>query len=164
MATMVRRKGVFAGIVTAVLGIAIALPFTLVHSAVPFAVLLIGFGLFMAVRPKLPLPPYPMAYTAGCLVALILLTPIVPGIKFAEQGFDDGPFYGVPYTGGVTGLPASDRIAYRQGELVIYNRTEDFPPILAYTVEADLRWALEMDIKAVPEYADYQLSEMADPT
>ncbi|NER79015.1 MAG: hypothetical protein F6K42_05430, partial [Leptolyngbya sp. SIO1D8] len=87
---VIQRKGALAGIITAVLGIAIALPFTIVHPVMPFTVLLIGFGGVMAFRQKLRLPKYPTAYLIGCIVALVLLLPAVSLVKFVEQGLDDG--------------------------------------------------------------------------
>ncbi|MBF2036878.1 MAG: hypothetical protein IGR92_15740 [Leptolyngbyaceae cyanobacterium T60_A2020_046] len=164
MVTTIRRHGAFAGILTALLGLCFALPFTLLHPAVPYMVLLIGFGVVMALRRPLRLPQYPTAYLLGCLVALVLLLPAVTVIKFAEQGFDDGPFYGVPYTNGLTGLTPSDRLPYRAGELLIYNRNPDMPPILAYETAGTVRWAQELEIQAHPGFEQYQLDAIAEPT
>jgi hypothetical protein len=164
MLTVIRRRGVFAGIATTVLGLLLALPFTILHPALPFTVLLVGFGIVMALRRPLRLPKYPTAYLTGCLVALVLLLPIGTVIKVAEQGFDDGPFYGQVYTDGVTGLEASDRLPYRAGELVIYNRRAQSPPLLTYEVDDELRWAVALDVSQTPEFSEFQLFEVQDPT
>jgi len=149
---------------TAIAGMAIALPFTVIHPAVPFAVLFIAFGLVMVLRRGLRLPKYPTAYLIGCLVALVILLPAVSLVKFMEQGLDDGPFYGTDYTGGVMGLEVSDRLPYRRGELQIYNRQSRQAPVLAYQVNDELQWAKELDVSQHPKYRSYQLSTIETPT
>jgi hypothetical protein len=163
MLTFIRHRGTFAGIATAVICLLVALPFTILHPAVPFTVVLVGFGVFMALRRPLRLPKYATAYWAGCLVALVLLLPIGTLVKFSERGFDDGPFYGQVYTDGVTGLEAGDRLDYRAGELVVYNRTDRLPPVLLYEVDGEEQWAVELDVSLKPEYGDYQLFSVSDP-
>ena len=160
----VQRKQVLAGTITAILGTAIALPFAILHPALPFTILLIGFGVTMALRQRLRLPKYLMAYLTGCLVALVVLLPAVSVVKFVEQGLDDGPFYGLRYAGGVTGLQVSHRIDYRQGELLIYNREAHSAPVLAYQVNDEMRWARVMDVSQHPKYRDYLLSTIEEPT
>ena len=162
--TTIRRKGVFAGMVTTLLGIAIAIPFTVIHPALPFAVLLILFGVVMALRQWLHLPKYPTAYLIGCMVALVLLLPAVFLVKFAEQGLDDGPFWGRDYTSGVMGLDVSHRVDYRQGELLIFNRQKNSSPVLIYQVNDEMRWAREMAVSQNPKYSDYLLSTIEKPT
>jgi hypothetical protein len=164
MVATIQRKGVLTGMVTAVIGIAIALPFTLIHPVLPFAVLLIGLGLVLLLRRWRWLSQYPTGFFVGGLVALILLVPAVSLVKFVEQGFDDGPFYGEVYTGGVTGLPVSHRLDYRDGELVIYNRQPNSPPVLAYQVGEELQWARELDVSENPRYEGYQLATIKEPS
>ncbi|MDA0672804.1 MAG: hypothetical protein O3C67_03745 [Cyanobacteria bacterium] len=163
MLTFIRHRDTFAGIVTAVVGVLVGLPFTILHPAVPFTVVLVTFGIVMGLRRPLRLPKYPTAYLAGCLAALVLLLPIGFTVKVAERGFDDGPFYGQVYTDGVTGLEASDRVPYRGGDLAIYNRNNRVPPILAYEVDGDLRWAVALDVSQTENYADYQLVNVSEP-
>ncbi|NER78607.1 MAG: hypothetical protein F6K42_03335 [Leptolyngbya sp. SIO1D8] len=81
-----------------------------------------------------------------------------------EQGLDDGPFYGLEYTGGVTGLEANHRLDYRQGELLIYNRQQNRAPVLVYEANGDLVWSVEMDVSQHPKYQNYQLSTLEEPT
>jgi hypothetical protein len=163
MAATIQRKGVLTGMVTTVVGVAIALPFTLIHPVLPFSVLLIGLGLVLLMRRWRWFSQYPTGFFVGGLVALILLLPAVSIVKFAEQGFDDGPFAGEIYTGGVTGLPISERLAYRNGELVIYNRQANNPPVLAFQVGDELQWARELDVSQNPRYEGYQLATIAEP-
>ena len=164
MATITRRTGEIVGIVTVILGIAIALPFSLIHPVLPFTVLLIGFGGVMALRKQLHLPKYPTSYLAGCLVALVLLVPFVSGSKFVEQGLNDGPFYGVDYTRGITGLDIHERIEYGDGELLIYNRQSSIAPLLVYQIEGETQWARELDVRQHPKYEDYLLTKIEAPT
>ncbi len=160
---MQQRRGTTLSIVTAVLGLAIALPFTLIHSVLPFTVLLVVFGIFMLFRKRLQLP-HPTAYLTGCLVALVLMLPIVSAAKLVEQGFNDGPFYGENYTNGVTGLDAHHRTDYRQGELLIYNRQTNSAPVLTYEVDGEILWARELDVRDHPKYADHFLVEIENLT
>ncbi len=162
MLTVVHRRGVFAGIVTAILGLLVALPFTIGHPVAPFTILLVTFGVVMALRRFLGLPKYATAYWAGCLAALVMLLPISALVKFAEQGFNEGPFYGQVYTDGVTGLEVGDRLEYRNGDLVVYNRQAQRAPVLTYRVGQDLRWAVEMDVSQAPAYENYHLSKIED--
>ena len=162
--TIQQRRGITRSIVTAVLGMAIAIPFTLIHSVLPFAVLLITFGIVMWLRKPLRLPKDPTAYLIGCLVALVLLLPMVSAAKLAEQGFKDGPFYGENYTNGVMGLEAHHRTDYRQGELMIYNRQRNSAPVLTYEVDGDIRWARELDVRDHPKYADHFMGEIENLT
>lgn len=164
MATVTRRTGEILGIATVILGIAIALPFSLIHPVLPFTVLLIVFGGTMALRKQLRLPKYPTSYLAGCLVALVLLLPLVSGFKFAEQGLDDGPFYGADYTRGVMGLEVQERVEYRQGEILIYNRQQNSAPLLVYQVDGETQWARELDVRQHPKYEDYLLNKIETPT
>lgn len=160
--TTIRRKGVLTGMVTAVLGLVIALPFTIIHPAVPFTVLFLSFGVVWLLCQWRWLPKYPMSYFAGCLAALVILLPSVSLIKFMEQGFDSGPFYGVAYERGVTGLEASDRIEYRRGELVIYNRQPSNPPVVTYQIGDDVQWGRELDVTQHSEYQDFHLSAITN--
>lgn len=161
--TVIQRRGTFTGITMAVMGIAIALPFTIVHPVLPFGVLLIVFGLVMAQRQTLRLPKHPNAYLAGCLAALVLLLPTVMLVKFAEQGFDDGPFYGVPYTSNLADLSRDASLDYRNGELVVYNRQEHQPPVLAYQVNDDARWAIALDVSQHRNFEAFHLSRIEAP-
>ena len=164
MVTATRRKGVATGMLTAALSVAIAIPFTLIHPVLPFALVLVGYGLVVLMQRWRWLPSYGSSYLVGCLVALILLLPASSLIQFLEQGFDDGPFYGEPFKGVVSGKSASDRLPYRQGELLIYNRSTDKAPILAYWVDEEPAWAQVLDVSQNTRYADYQLSAMQDPS
>ncbi|MDB9525972.1 hypothetical protein PN498_08240 [Oscillatoria sp. CS-180] len=163
MVATTRRKTVGLGILTAVIGVAIALPFALIHPVLPFTVVLLGFGAIILLQRWRWVPKHSMGYLLGCLVALVALLPAVSLFKFAERGFDDGPFYGVAYDGVITGESASDRMDYRDGELLIYNRPADKAPILAYRVEEDVEWAREMDIGQNSRYEKYRLESIEEP-
>lgn len=158
----VRRKGIIAGTFTAVLAVAIALPFTLIHPVLPFTLVLVGYGVVVLMQRRKWLPRYPNSYLMGCLAALIILLPASSLVIFAEQGFDDGPFYGEPFNGVIFGNAASDRLGYRQGELLVYNRSDDEAPILAYQVQTETRWAQILDVSDNRRYADYQLTAISD--
>ncbi len=164
MSTFIQRKGVLVGSLTAVVGTAVALPFTLFHGVLPFVVLLAGFGLVMLLQRVWRRPRYPMAYWIGCLVALIVLLPATTLMTFNEQGFDQGPFYGTPYTDGITGIEVDERLEYRGGDLMVYNRRDQVPPILIYQTGETLRWAATLDLD--PDQRDqnqsYQLSKISD--
>lgn len=164
MVTATRRKGVAAGMLMTALFVAIAVPFTLIHPVLPFTVVLVGYGLVVLMQRWRWLPSYNSSYLIGCLVALIILLPASSLIKFLEQGFDDGPFYGEPFKGVISGESASDRLPYRQGELLIYNRSADKAPILAYQVEDETAWAQVLDVSQNDHYADYQLTAVQDPS
>lgn len=162
MSTVIQRKGLLVGSLTAVVGILIALPFTLLHGVLPFVVLLVGFGLFMVLLQAWRHPKYPRAYWLGCLVALIVLLPTTTLISFTEQGFDAGPFYGTPYTDGVTGIAVDERLAYRDGDLMVYNRRAAVPPALIYQAGETLHWAVTLDLAPHAQESGYQLSEIED--
>lgn len=164
MAMAIRRKGVLAGMLMAMIAVAIAVPFTVIHPVLPFTVVLVGYGLVVLMQRWRWLPSYNNSYLAGCLVALIILLPASSLVKFAEQGFDDGPFYGEPFKGVVLGENASDRVPYRQGELLIYNRSPDKAPVLAYRVDGETAWAQILDVQQNPRYGNYQLTAMQDPS
>ncbi len=108
------------------------------------------------------LPKYPTAYLAGCLVALLSLLPAVSLIQFAEQGWADGPFQGVVYEQGTTGLPVGDRLNYRQGELVVFNRQPSNPPVLAYQVNDAVQWARSLDLSQQPGYEAVKITDLKD--
>jgi hypothetical protein len=146
MSTVIQRKGVLVGSLVTVFGVLVTLPFTLIHGVLPFVVLLIGFGIFMLLLQAWRPPKYPTAYWLGCLVALVVLLPTTTLITFAEQGFDGGPFYGTPYGDGVTGLEVDERLEYRNGDLMVYNRRSEVPPILRYQTGEALRWAITLDL------------------
>jgi hypothetical protein len=162
MSTVIQRKGVLVGSLTAVLGVLIALPFTLLHGVLPFVVLLIGFGVIMLLQQTWRRPKYPSAYWLGCLVALVILLPTTTVISFTEQGFAQGPFYGTPYTDGVTGIEVDERLEYRDGDLMIYNRRPAVAPVLIYQTGETLRWAVTLDIAPNAQEQGYQLSKIED--
>lgn len=159
---VIQRRGAFMAMVTAVVGIVVAVPFTLIHPVLPFAICLGWVGMVLLLRKALPWPKYTLAYWTGGLVALVLLFPLVLAVHLGEQGFDDGPFYGQVYTDGLTGLEISDRIDYRQGELAVYNRREELPPVLAYRIDDETRWAMTLDVSQTPGYEDFHLSSVED--
>ncbi|NJN21208.1 MAG: cytochrome d ubiquinol oxidase subunit II [Leptolyngbya sp. RL_3_1] len=164
MSTVIQRQGVFVGSLVAVLGVLVASPFTLFHGVLPFVVLLIGFGVVMLLLQTWRRPKYPTAYWLGCLAALLILLPVTTWITFAERGWDAGPFYGTVYRDGVTGLEADERLDYRDGDLTVYNRRPEVPPILTYQAGEVLRWAITLDLEpgAQPHNQDYQLSKIED--
>ncbi|MEM9006546.1 MAG: hypothetical protein AAGE59_23845 [Cyanobacteria bacterium P01_F01_bin.86] len=162
--TTIQRQEMFVCIATVILGMAIALPFTLIHAVLPFTVLLVVFGIFMVLRKQLRLPKYPTAYLMGCLVALVLLLPTVSAAKLMEQGFNDGPFYGENYTNGFMGLEVHHRTDYRKGELLIYNRQKNSAPVLTYQVDGEILWARTMDVRQHPKYQNYFLTDIENPT
>lgn len=163
MAIAVRRKGVLAGMVMAILAVAIALPFTLLHPVLPFAITLLLYGVVCLGQYLKWLPNHSTGYLLGCLIALIVLLPATSLLKFAEQGFDDGPFYGQPFVGIVSDAAISDRLDYRQGELLVYNRSEDQSPVLAYRVQGETLWAQSLDVSQSPRYDGvYHLTAMSD--
>lgn len=164
MAVVKRRKGAFLGMVTAIVGVAIALPFGLIHPILPFTIILVGYGLLVLLQRWRWLPKDVLGYLAGCLVALVILLPAVSLLNFMEQGLRDGPFYGEDYSGDIAGENVSDRIEYRQGELLIYNRGEDQAPVLAYQVEEETHWATELDVAENPRYERYHLISIQEPT
>ncbi|MGF1458472.1 MAG: hypothetical protein ACFBSG_05535 [Leptolyngbyaceae cyanobacterium] len=157
MTSAIDRKGGFAGLLIAVISFAIALPFNVVHPVLPFVIVLVGYGLIVMMVRWRWLPPYYNGYLAGCLVALIILLPTASMLKFLEQGFDNGPFYSTPYTGIVSGESASERLDYRQGELLIYNRAANKAPILAYRTEVQTHWAEVLDVSQNAQYEPFQL-------
>ncbi len=93
-----------------------------------------------------------VAHSFGLTVAALLLVPAAFYAPIFEAGLDDGPFYGRPFVGDLSMLEASHSIAYRFGDLVFYNRSDDESPILAYVVEATPKWALELDVSATPGF------------
>jgi len=164
MATAVQRKGVLAGMLTAMIAVAVTVPFTVIHPVLPFTLVLMGYGLVVLMQQWRWLPKLGTSYLIGCLVALIVLLPASSLVKFFEQGFDDGPFHGEPFTGVISGESASDRLPYRQGELLIYNRPAGKAPILAYQIEDETAWAQVLDVSENPRYADYQFTTMQEPS
>ena len=158
--SIIRRKGVFVGSLTTVLGVLIALPFTLIHGVLPFVVLLIGFGAFMLLLRAWRPPKYPSAYWLGCLVALIILLPTTTWVAFTEQGFDQGPFYGTSYGDGITGIEVDERLEYRDGDLMVYNRREAVSPVLIYQAGDAIRWAITLDLAPNSQSQDYQLAKV----
>ncbi|MDA0268647.1 MAG: hypothetical protein O3A14_17225 [Cyanobacteria bacterium] len=162
MPTVIERQGVLVGSLAAVLGIVIALPFTLLHGVLPFVVLLVGFGIFMVLLRAWRRPKYPNAYWLGCLVALVVLLPATTLVTFNEQRFDAGPFYGAPYTDGVTGIEVDERLEYRDGDLMVYNRSPKLPPAMIYQAGETLRWAIALDLEPGVKNQSYQLSKVED--
>lgn len=163
MAAVVLRKPMRLGTVVAVLGVAIALPFTLLHPLLPFVVLLLWLGFVSLLQRWRWISHHESAHLIGGLVALLLLLPTTTVISFAEQGFDDGPFYGRAYEGAALGENASDRLEYRQGELLIYNRQPNEAPVLEYRIAGKAQWIHEMDVSQTPHYKGYQLSAIREP-
>lgn len=162
MAVAAQRRGVFLGMVTGAIGVAIALPFALIHPVLPFTLIFVGYGLLVLFQRWRWLPKDSMGYLVGCLAALVILLPAVFLFKFMEQGFKDGPFYGEDYSGVISGENASARMDYRQGELLTYNRQADKAPVLVYWADNDLRWAKELDVGENPRYEDYHLESIRD--
>ena len=151
------------GTVTAILGIAIALPFTLLHPIFPFIVVLLGLGFLLLLQRWRWIQRPQTACLKGHFVALIALIPLSGIVTFTEQGMQDGPFYGQRYGGSLDVENASHRLPYRQGELLIYNRQDDEAPILTYQIEDDVRWATVLNVQKRGRYADYQIAAMKDP-
>lgn len=159
-----RRKQVTTGLIVAVITTAIALPLSLIHPILSFAILLIELGFLLLLQRWRWLPKLSIGYLAGFLIAIVVLLPATFLIRFAEQGFDDGPFYGQPLEAFLTEAEASDRLSYRQGELLIYNRQPDQAPVLAYSINGELQWAQAMDVRQNHRYEEYQLTALAEPT
>jgi hypothetical protein len=158
-----QQKAVWMVAITALVGIVFGLPFTLIHPVLPFVVVSMGIGLALMMQRWRWLSKTPKTYFAGCLVALVLLLPAASLVNFVEQGFDDGPFYGTTHGTFIAGEQASDRLAYRQGELLVYNRQPGQAPVLVYRVEGDARWAIVMDIHQNPRFEGYHLSAIESP-
>jgi hypothetical protein len=149
------------------LGIAAAtflasVPFLQLEEWAGFAVLaLLAVALF-TLRDRLGLGRRLNACRVGVLIALLLL---VPARSFAElllSGFDDGPFAGRPFAGNLSTLKAGDRVAYRAGELVIYNRQGGDAPVVVYRAMGRTEWAVEMFV-SLGDRGVNELWEITEP-
>ncbi len=98
---------------------------------------------------------------AGAFLGFLLL---VPGSMFArifEAGFCDGPFLGRNFSGDIAGLAESESVAYRNGQIVVCNRSDEQSPIMFFKdKQGKVRWAVEMDVSANPEYSQCHLERM----
>ena len=106
------------------------------------------------------------AYPVGLVAGAMLLAPLALNAElraFFEAGFDDGPFHGRPFLGNVEALEPSHTIAFRSGVLVVFNRMEDEPPVLAYVVDGASNWALELDVSAESRYRWMQFWRVSEP-
>lgn len=158
-----RWKAILSALLITTVGVLVSLPFAMIHPLLPFIVLLAIFVLSLGMKRWRWVSRLSTTYLVGFLIAILVLLPAVSAVGFIERGFDDGPFYGKPYRGVISGESASDRLDYQQGELLIYNRRSERSPILAYR-EDELRWAVEMDVSQNPAYSDYQLVSIESPT
>lgn len=104
-----------------------------------------------------------IAHAVGLIAAALLLVPVAIFAQMFEAGFDDGPFHGRPHSGDISALTASHSITYRSGDLVIYNRADDEPPVLAYIVQGVPKWALELDVVGTPGFEDSHFRSIAEP-
>ena len=138
-------------------------PFLIIERWAGFAVLaLLATASFLLYRQG-RLPRRPWTLMLGLLAALLLLLPAAFFAQLLEAGFDDGPFRGRPFGGDVARLEPSHVVAFRSGELVIYNRTGDEPPILAYLVNGTSDWAVDMDTTANPKYRNTEFRSVSGP-
>ncbi len=91
----------------------------------------------------------------------LLLCPIVLFLGFAEKGFQDGPFYGRTIKGDLTGLAVSESVPYRDGRIIISNRSNGQSPVMYYVDRKNkMKWAVEMDVSMNPMYRKNRLSRV----
>lgn len=156
-----------AGLLTGAAAFAASAPALVVELSaglMVFGVFALAVGLLAWFR-KLPFGHWP-AYPIGLAAAASLLAPMVLNAdirSFLEAGFDDGPFHGRPFHGDIGSLQPSHRIVFRSGELIVFNRADDEPPVLAYVVEDAGRWALELDGTADPDFNWTEFSRVSEP-
>lgn len=103
------------------------------------------------------------AQTAAIL-AIILTFFSQPLLKFFEAGFDDGPFIGESYDGELNSLKVDHTIAYGDGQLRVYNRSDEEAPIIAcFDAKGNVEWAWLMDVRLKPGYETAMLYAIDDP-
>lgn len=122
----------------------VSVPLLVVERWLGFAVLASITFAFLMLRERLGLPGRVQAYRTGFGIAVLILVPASFRVGFLESGFDDGPFTGRRFAGDLSNLVPSDRVAFRAGELIVYNRGNGAAPVLAYRIGAHTKWAHEM--------------------
>jgi hypothetical protein len=155
-------RSVLVSVTVAAIVFLVALPFMAVERWAGFgAVAVLAFVTF-SLRPRLGLRDRLPATRAGFVIAVVLLLPARFFVEFWESGFDDGPFTGRAFTGDLSRLAPSERVAFRSGEIVIYNRSRGAAPVVAYRVGGRAEWAREMFV-SLGERGENELMEITRP-
>lgn len=137
-------RSVLISLAVAAGAFAVSAPFLVIEHWLGFAALAVSAFLFLVLRQRHGLPDERHAYRAGFLIATVLLVPARFMADILESGFDDGPFRGQPFAGDLSKTKPSERVPFRSGELVVYNRADGRAPILVYRAGGRTRWAHEM--------------------
>jgi hypothetical protein len=122
--------------------IVLCIPFASIEWSAGFVVLGLLILLYFAFQKRVRSPRKPFIF--GFVIAFILLFPLAFFARIAEGGFDDGPFTGRPFVGAVDSLIPTDSVAFRGGQLLIYNRIDNQAPIISYIVKGEISWTREM--------------------
>lgn len=155
-------RSVLVALAVAGAGVLVAAPFLVIESWLAFAVLAVFAALLFSVREQLRLGKRLQACRAGVLLAVLVLVPARSLAELMESGFDDGPFTGRPFAGDLSRLRASDRVAFRSGEILIYNRKDGAAPVVEYRVDGHTEWAREMFV-SLGDGGENELWEMSRP-
>jgi len=137
-------KSVLVSLAVAVGAFVLSAPFMIIERWAGFAMLGVVALAVLLLRGRLGLASRVNAMRVGLVLAVLLLVPARFFAEFAESGMDDGPFNGRPFVGDLSKLQPSERVAFRSGELVAFNRSNGEPPVLAYRVGGQAQWAQEM--------------------
>ncbi|HEX8287542.1 MAG TPA: hypothetical protein VF556_06100 [Pyrinomonadaceae bacterium] len=97
----------------------------------------------------------------GFASAAVLLIPVAFALPVLEGDvFASGPFYGSKFNGDIQILSQTDSVAYGSGELIAYAADENHEPVLAYVVDGQVHWAIELQTGDDPAFKIYKLSSL----
>ncbi|MCI5125852.1 MAG: hypothetical protein D3925_15625 [Candidatus Electrothrix sp. AR5] len=99
--------------------------------------------------------------TAVAFLSFLLLVPASMFARILEAGLDDGPFYGRNFSGDIAVLSESESVAYRNGRIVLCNRSDEQSPVMFFKdMQGKVCWAVEMDVSMIPRYSQTHLQRM----
>jgi hypothetical protein len=140
----------------------VSAPFLVIESWAGFAVLGVLAVALFSLRERLGLGNRLNAARVGVLITLVLLVPARFYAELLVSGFDDGPFTGRPFAGDLSKLRPSERVPFRAGEIVIYNRARGAAPVVEYRARGRTEWAQEMFV-SLGDRGENELREITDP-
>jgi len=156
-------KQIFIVVVVAAIAFSLSAPFLTIERWLGFCVLTILAAFFFLFRAYFRIQNRPVLYAVGFVAALLFLVPASFFAQLMESGFDDGPFVGKPFVGNLKDLKASDSLKFRDGTLIIYNRSNK-APVIAYLTEDRTQWATEMYVSMTPGAKGSELYHISKPS
>jgi len=102
----------------------------------------------------------PLLAAPALFIYIVHFTFSSPYFNAGPCGMDDGPFIArriepAAVSAGAQTFPLSGR-----SQLVVDNRPDGLPPLVALIEDGETKWTLEMDVSRGEEYKDYRLWEI----